>query len=389
MLELSRALLRGGSRCPRARRAPGPTAAHYTKNAAGAGGAGAAAGGGSPRSRRGRRAPRPGAARRWRCASCASFFNAAGDRAAARRCSTPARAALGVGRAARRSRRRCCSASPRRSWVYAKSFMAEPLQALGLLLALVGARAAPAARRRVARGSRSRPGWACCSRSRSSSACCRSRSPCLVPLIGAPRRAWLAPALGLALALAGHAAYNVARFGTPFETGYGAQATAAAYTTPLLVGLYGLLLSLRQGRGVVRAGAVAGARAAGGRRTRRAPARHRAALERARRRRAAPRGARWRCGWRRWRSTAASSTGRATARSGRATWCRCCRSAFLLVAFALRPRPSRASRALAPWRSALLGPAGAARRRRHLLRRADARGRRLPVHAARSRIRAS
>ena len=31
-----------------------------------------------------------------------------------------------------------------------------------------------------------------------------------------------------------HAVYDQARFGTPFETGYGAQATAAAYTTPLL-----------------------------------------------------------------------------------------------------------------------------------------------------------
>ena len=72
---------------------------------------------------------------------------------------------------------------------------------------------------------------------------------CLVPLIGAPWRAWLAPgAGGWRWRCAGHAAYGVARFGTPFETGYGAQATAAAFTTPLLVGLYGLLLS--SGKGV-------------------------------------------------------------------------------------------------------------------------------------------
>jgi len=58
----------------------------------------------------------------------------------------------------------------------------------------------------------------------------------------------VAPTLGLALALAGHAAYGWARFGSPFETGYGAQASPAAFTTPALVGLYGLLLS--SGKGV-------------------------------------------------------------------------------------------------------------------------------------------
>jgi hypothetical protein len=56
------------------------------------------------------------------------------------------------------------------------------------------------------------------------------------------------PIVGLVLALAGHALYNVARFGTPFETGYGAQASLSAFTTPLLVGVYGLLLS--SGKGV-------------------------------------------------------------------------------------------------------------------------------------------
>jgi hypothetical protein len=50
-------------------------------------------------------------------------------------------------------------------------------------------------------------------------------------------------------ALAGHLAYDVARFGTPFETGYGRQATPEAYGTPLWVGLYGLLVS--SGKGVV------------------------------------------------------------------------------------------------------------------------------------------
>ena len=135
------------------------------------------------------------------------------------------------------------------TWIYAKSFMAEPLQALGLLLALVGAalRAggaagappAPRARRR-ARGAARGLGQA-------------HHAAAGAGLPGADdRRAAGArgsrPALGLALALAGHAAYGVARFGTPFETGYGAQASAAAFTTPALVGLYGLLLS--SGKGV-------------------------------------------------------------------------------------------------------------------------------------------
>ncbi len=71
----------------------------------------------------------------------------------------------------------------------------------------------------------------------------------LTTLIGRPARAWRAPILGLAAALAGHGIYNLARFGTPFETGYGAQATASAYTTPLWVGLFGLLLS--SGKGVL------------------------------------------------------------------------------------------------------------------------------------------
>src|SRR5207344_2913145 len=57
---------------------------------------------------------------------------------------------------------------------------------------------------------------------------------------------WLALA-ALALALAFHAANNFARFGTPLETGYGAQASGAAYSTPLWVGLYGLLLSTGKG----------------------------------------------------------------------------------------------------------------------------------------------
>jgi hypothetical protein len=72
---------------------------------------------------------------------------------------------------------------------------------------------------------------------------------CLAPMIGQPWRRWLRPAQGALLALAGHAIYNWVRFGTPLETGYGAQASASAFTTPLLVGFYGLLFS--SGKGVM------------------------------------------------------------------------------------------------------------------------------------------
>jgi hypothetical protein len=128
-------------------------------------------------------------------------------------------------------------------WVYAKSFMAEPLQALGLLLALAGSTRAAAG---VGRGA----WWAGLGVALAVSVKL-SMLPlallCLWPLRGARPSAWLAPLLLLALALAGHALYDQARFGTPFETGYGAQATPAAYSTPLLVGLYGLLLSSGKG----------------------------------------------------------------------------------------------------------------------------------------------
>src|SRR5579871_2990612 len=55
--------------------------------------------------------------------------------------------------------------------------------------------------------------------------------------------AWVVP---IALTLAFLAYYNERRFGSIFETGYGDQ--AQAFTTPLYVGLYGLLLS--SGKGV-------------------------------------------------------------------------------------------------------------------------------------------
>ena len=133
------------------------------------------------------------------------------------------------------------------TWVYAKSFMAEPLEALGLLLALSGASLVGA----LPRPRGPRPEHVAAAGVFLAVSVKLSMLPialgALVPLLAAPRRTWAWPALGLAAALAGHAIYDQVRFGTPFETGYGAQATAAAYTTPLLVGLYGLLASSGKG----------------------------------------------------------------------------------------------------------------------------------------------
>jgi hypothetical protein len=128
-------------------------------------------------------------------------------------------------------------------WVYAKSFMAEPLQALGLLLAVGGA-----AKARAGKGA-AVAGLGVLLAVSTKLSMLPLALWCLLPFTIARRNRWWLAWLGLAAALVGHGIYDLARFGTPWETGYGAQATGAAYTTPLHVGLYGLLLS--SGKGVV------------------------------------------------------------------------------------------------------------------------------------------
>jgi hypothetical protein len=130
-------------------------------------------------------------------------------------------------------------------WAYAKTFDAEPLQALGLLLALAGSA-------RAALGD-TRQTWQAGLGVLIAVSVKLSMLPlavaCLVPLTRARPIAWVVPILSLGLALAGHLVYDQARFGTIWETGYGAQATLAAYTTPFFTGLYGLVLS--SGKGVL------------------------------------------------------------------------------------------------------------------------------------------
>ncbi len=134
-------------------------------------------------------------------------------------------------------------------WIYSKSFMAEPLESLGLLLALTGAAragAAPAAAD-ARRGEWEAAAGACLAVS-AKLGMLPLALVCLAAAGFRRPRAWRLPVAGVAVALAGHALYNWARFGTPLETGYGAQASLEAFSTPLLVGVYGLLLS--SGKGV-------------------------------------------------------------------------------------------------------------------------------------------
>jgi len=133
-------------------------------------------------------------------------------------------------------------------WIYAKSFMAEPLEGLGLLLALAGAAragAAPAsADQRL--GERAAAAGAFLAISAKLGVAPLALA-CLSALGFRRPRAWLVPLGGVAVALVGHAIYNQLRFGSLLETGYGAQASVSAFSTPLFVGVYGLLLSSGKG----------------------------------------------------------------------------------------------------------------------------------------------
>ena len=245
MFQLSRAMLRGSIAVPEGATLRGPDGRNYTKNTAGQAvlalpfvGAGdlAAAAAGFPE-------PRRELAARF----VASFFNAA----------VTALLLAALYRALRLLRvgaPQAFAASVLLGfttplWIYAKSFMAEPVEALGLLLALTGAARAGASpsRAEAAGGEREAALGAFLAVSAKLGVL-----PLALACLGAAGfrrpRAWVVPLAGVAAALAGHAAYNALRFGTPFETGYGAQASLAAFTTPLWVGAYGLLLS--SGKGV-------------------------------------------------------------------------------------------------------------------------------------------
>jgi hypothetical protein len=243
MFELSRAMLRGNLAVPEGATLEGPDGRHYTKNAAAQAVIAlpwVAAVEGAVRA-----APIAEHQRELAERFGISFFNAvvtaillAVFYTVVRRMEVGPRSALAA---------TVLLGASTPLWVYAKSFMAEPLQAIGLLLALAGC-AGVGAGRAYARPERMAGLGVFLAVSVKLSMLPLALA-CMTTLIGQPARAWRTPLLGLALALIGHGIYNVARFGTPFETGYGAQATATAYTTPIWVGLYGLLLS--SGKGVL------------------------------------------------------------------------------------------------------------------------------------------
>jgi len=251
MFELARAVAHGDIRVPEGATMRGPDGQTYSKNTWGEAllalplvvlGDGAA-----------RAAGFQGERAEWAARFVASFFNAIvaalllaalyitlRDRRVSARASLAAAVALGF-------------TTP--LWIYAKSFMAEPLEALGLLLALAGAARAGATERTAGPGAPAEPRAAERVAALGAFLAISAKlgvAPlaltCLTALGFRRPRAWLVPLAGVALALAGHALYDYMRFGSAFETGYGAQASASAFTTPLFVGVYGLLLS--SGKGV-------------------------------------------------------------------------------------------------------------------------------------------
>jgi len=239
MLELSRALLHGHIAVPEGATMAGVGGATYSKNAAGQ------AVVALPLTALAEVATRAVAPARRELAGRAlvSFFNAIVTAALLGVFYATARA-LGAGGAAAMSGALLLGFTTP-LWVYAKSFMAEPLEALGLLLALGGA-----ARARVGgRGASMQAALGLLLAVSPKLGVLPLAIGALFPLAGAPRRAWRWPLAALALALLFHGLYDLARFGTPLETGYGSQATPVAFSTPLLVGLYGLLLS--SGKGVM------------------------------------------------------------------------------------------------------------------------------------------
>ncbi len=138
-----------------------------------------------------------------------------------------------------------CLATP--LWVYAKSFLTEPLLALGLAAGLYGAlRFRDAGEPRHAFLAGLAWGFAVLVKYAVAPAVLLLALPFLPQL--KRRAAWPAFAAVAACVLVA-LAYNAARTGSPFGTGYGRQATTAAFTTPLFVGLYGLLVS--SGKGVL------------------------------------------------------------------------------------------------------------------------------------------
>lgn len=134
-------------------------------------------------------------------------------------------------------------------WVYGKSFLTEPLLALGLAAGLHGAlrfREGGAPRHALLAGGAW--GFTVLVKYALLPAVVVLALPFVPAAVRRLKTAWPA-ALAVLACVAIALAYNAARTGSPLGTGYGRQATAAAFSTPLFVGLYGLLVS--SGKGIV------------------------------------------------------------------------------------------------------------------------------------------
>ena len=133
-------------------------------------------------------------------------------------------------------------------WVYAKSFLTEPQLALGLTAGFYGAlrfRATGAPRHALLAGL----AWG-------GTLLVKYALAPAIFLLALPflpdlrkTRTALPGILAVLLCVLLALVYNAARTGSPLGTGYGRQGTASAFSTPLFVGLYGLLLS--SGKGIV------------------------------------------------------------------------------------------------------------------------------------------
>ncbi|HTR97952.1 MAG TPA: hypothetical protein VMH61_08625 [Candidatus Acidoferrales bacterium] len=248
MLDLSRALLHGHLDVPPGATLDGPDGRHYTKNTAGQ--AVLALPLAALAELGARAAHLPSARTELGVRFIVSFFNGLVTAillgvfyALARRLGAGPGAALGAS---------ALLGFTTPLWFYAKSFMSEPLEALGLLLALGNAALASAG------GAQERPGERRAQRLAALGAFVAiAVKPSMVLLalaalsaLGAKRvQRWIVPLAGVALGLAAEAAYNFACFGNALHSGYGAQASLGAFSTPLFVGLYGLLVS--SGKGVL------------------------------------------------------------------------------------------------------------------------------------------
>lgn len=244
MFQLARALAQGGVAVPEGATMSGADGRHFSKNAA------AQAIAALPLVAFGDAAARaanlPPARAELAARFVASFFNALVTALMLAAFYTAARA-LGAARGAAFTATLLLGyATP--VDVYAKSFMAEPLEALGLLLALTGAARAAGGDDRAAR-------LAALGAFVAVSVKLVMLPLALLALLpfvarrsdGKPVPGRMLALGGIAAALALHAVYNVARFGTPLESGYGRQAGASAWSTPLWVGIYGLLASSGKG----------------------------------------------------------------------------------------------------------------------------------------------